>query len=118
MSTTASQDLRAALGKVERLERELREERTANHPTYRQLHAAMELCADDMAFFVRKTEDDEIIPALLLNDVFVPAADAERIPWEWVVPLKQRVDQDGWEAAVEWAANRRGQEPIRKEGSE
>lgn len=76
-------------------------------PTPEQMWAAIQLAVDDELIFV--AEDGGVItPALLCNDFFVPAADAEDIVWNEVPGLRDLYFAGGSTALLKWIAKRRG----------
>lgn len=69
-----------------------------------QLKAAIQLFADDEAYFIHKDPDGRIYPGLLLNDTFYYAcADGETIEWDQAIPLRDRIRAGGWPEGIRWA---------------
>lgn len=77
-----------------------------------QLWAAIELAADDEAFFIHR-ENGEIVLAINLNDtVGYAVAYCKEVPWEEVPALLSLRDKKGWPALIRWAAEQEGWKPI------
>lgn len=69
-----------------------------------QLKAAIQLFADDEAYFIHRGPDGKIFPGLMLNDTFSYAcADGEDIDWSQVVALRDRIRAGGWPEGIRWA---------------
>lgn len=86
-------------------------------PTQEQLWMAVQLAADDVLFFGRhgffikegvRLENDDILPYVLCNDVFAPAADCEEVSWEQIGEVFEMYRDGGEDAILKWIAKRRG----------
>lgn len=97
-------DLTTSLDAERRCNESLRAER------YR-LWAAIELAADDEAFFIHR-ENDTVVCSLNLNDTKDYAlAYCKDIPWEDVPKLLAIRKQEGWPGLVRWASEQEGWTP-------
>jgi hypothetical protein len=89
-----------------------------NRPTEAQMWAALQLAAADVLFFNWTWWDKEgpvrLVPFVICNDVFAPAADCEDIEWDEVEDLLKAYKQESkclCEAEfkmIVWVADRRG----------
>jgi hypothetical protein len=59
-----------------------------------------------------KTWDEGIYPCLNVNDIFAPAADAEKVEWSDVPMLWELHRDKGWRGIVKWVAVKRNSEPY------
>lgn len=82
----------------------------------KQLHAAIELAADDeLVCFARDSADGHIKPVFLVNDCFAFAcADGEPAPWSLMPEMLERVRKEGWPAVVKWVADKRNIQPMKE----
>lgn len=73
---------------------------------YDQLWKAARIAADDEMYFGR--DGEELVAYILCNDLFVPAADAEEVPWEDMDYVYRQYREKGYKGLIEWVAKRRG----------
>jgi hypothetical protein len=91
-----------------------------------QYRALMELACEDLIFFhspdsafTRPAEGAALEPgqpvhfSVLVNDLFVPAADAEGFDISEAIPLRDVFRKDGYEGVVRWVQAKRDGMPLR-----
>jgi hypothetical protein len=88
------------------------------------LNALMELAGADIIFFHSQEYGPFIGPetpeipqkvqfSVMVNDLFVPAADSEGFDISEAIPLRDVFRCDGWEGVVRWVQKKRDNMPLR-----
>jgi hypothetical protein len=88
------------------------------------LNALMELAGADIIFFHSQEYGPFIGPetpeipqkvqfSVMVNDLFVPAADSEGFDISEAIPLRDVFRSDGWEGVVRWVQKKRDNMPLR-----